>query len=66
MLHTQLNRNHLGQFSGKDLIYIDISKYDLNVNLIKHQKHYSTISWELFYVNFARECLFFIEKTVPS
>lgn len=48
MLHTQLNRNHLGQFSGKDLIYIDISKYDLNVTLIKHRKHYTIISWEIF------------------
>lgn len=45
-MHTPLSRNYLDQFSGKDLIYIAIFKYYLNVTILEQQEHYITISWE--------------------
>lgn len=45
-VYTRLSRNYLHQFSGKDLIYIAIFKYYLNVTVLEQQEHYTTISWE--------------------
>lgn len=45
-MHTPLSGNYLDQFSGKDLIYIAIFKYYLNVTILEQQEHYITISWE--------------------
>lgn len=43
-VHTGLNRNYLDQLSGKDLIYIAIFKYYLNVTILEPQEHHTTIS----------------------
>lgn len=43
-MHTPLSGNYLDQFSGKDLIYIAIFKYYLNVTILEQQEHYITIS----------------------
>lgn len=45
VLHIPLNRNYLDQFSEKDLIYIAILKYYLNVTVLEH--HYVSISWKM-------------------
>lgn len=45
-VYTWLSRNYLHQFSGKDLIYIAIFKYYLNVTILEQKEHYTTISWE--------------------